>query len=204
MSDHPPTTTPSFADWILQPTLASRLCLILSIACFYAGAVVINNNLLFFWAHDADYRFWFYPPAGLRLILIMLLGWPAVLGHGIASTALNASFDLPDVELLGSVFLGFCRSLSVWAGLAIYSRVTGLRFPWTGITWTHIPAMSVAVSLFSAVTVHLLRAALGVEPLDELVRNVSLNVLGDTLGTIVVLFVLIRLRRAFLSFARTA
>lgn len=204
MSDHLPTGAPSFVDWILQPALLSRLCLILSVACFYAGAVLINNNLLFAWAHDADYRFWFYPPAGLRLIMIMLLGWPAVIGHGIAATALNASFDLPDVELLGSVFLGFCRSFSVWAGLAIYSRVTGLRFPWSGITWTHIPAMSVAVSLFSAVTVHLLRAALGVEPIDEVVRNVSLNVLGDTLGTIVVLFALIRLRRAFLSFARTA
>jgi hypothetical protein len=204
MSDHSPTARPSLMDWLLQPGLLSRVCLILSIACFYAGAVVVNNNLLFFWAHDADYRFWFYPPAGLRLIMIMLLGWPAVLGHGIAATALNASFDLPEVELLGAVFLGFCRSLSVWAGLALYSRATGLRFPWSGITWAHIPAMSVAVSLFSAVTVHFLRAILGVEPLEEFVRNVSLNVLGDTLGTIVVLVALIRLRRAFLRFARTA
>ena len=54
----------------------------------------------------------------------------------------------------------------------------------------------------NATVVCLLKVWLGVELLEDLARNVSLTVLGDTLGTIIVLAVLIQLRKAYKSSVR--
>jgi integral membrane sensor domain MASE1 len=52
-------------------------------------------------------------------------------------------------------------------------------------------------ALVIAAVACLLKVGLGVELLEDFARNVSLTVLGDTLGTIIVLAVLIRLRKAY-------
>jgi hypothetical protein len=65
----------------------SRGTLVVTIACLYAGAVVVNNNLLFPWLEFDNFRNLLFLPAGLKLFLVMLFGWRAVAGIalGIAS-----------------------------------------------------------------------------------------------------------------------
>lgn len=187
--------------WILQPDWRARLVLISLVACFYAGVVLINNELLFFWAADTSYRYWFYPPAGIRLVLIMLLGWPAVLGYFIAALALLSSTAIPEITQFGDALLiAAGRALSLWLGLVAYGWMTGVKYPWEKLTWQHVPFLALFVSLFSAVVAHIVRYTLGVEGLEDFIRGVSLNVLGDTLGTIVMLILVIRLRKAYLRF----
>ena len=178
----------------------ARVALVFLVACFYAGLVLINNSLLFSWAGDdaASYRYWIYPPAGARLALILLLGWQGLLGYFIAVLALITSGVFPELDSLeyALVIAAGC-TLSIWAALLIYGWITGVKTPWERLTSRHLPALALFVSVLSAAVACLLKVWLGVELLEDFSRNVSLTVLGDTLGTIIVLAILIRLRKAY-------
>ena len=178
----------------------ARVALVFLVACFYAGLVLINNSLLFSWAGDdaASYRYWIYPPAGVRLALILLLGWQGLLGYFIAMLALIASGVFPEFDSLEDVLVVAAgRALSIWVALLAYGSITGVKTPWERLTSRHLPALALFVSVWSAVVACLLKVWLGVELLEDFARNVSLTVLGDTLGTIIVLAILIRLRKAY-------
>jgi hypothetical protein len=185
--------------WILQSGWRPRLLLIFMVACFYSGAVLINNELLFFWARDASYRYWFYPPAGIRLALLMLLGLPGLIGYFVAALAILSSEIIPEITGFYAAFLvAVARALSLWLGLVLYGAITGIKHPWDRLTWQHVPFLALFVSFLSAVTAHVIYLSLGVESLDTLVRGVALNVLGDTLGTIFILILIIRIRKEYL------
>lgn len=178
----------------------ARVALVFLVACFYAGLVLINNSLLFSWAGDdaASYRYWIYPPAGVRLALILLLGWQGLLGYFIAMLALIASGVFPEFDSLeDALVVAAGRALSIWVALLAYGSITGVKTPWERLTSRHLPALALFVSVWSAVVACLLKVWLGVELLEDFARNVSLTVLGDTLGTIIVLAILIRLRKAY-------
>jgi len=178
----------------------ARVTLVFLVACFYAGVVLIKNSLLFSWAADggASYRYWIYPPAGVRLALILLLGWQGLLGYFIAVLALIASGVFPELDSLeDAIVVAAGRALSIWAALLAYGRITGVKTPWERLTSRHLPALALFVSVLSAAVACLLKVWLGVELLEDFARNVSLNVLGDTLGTIIVLAILIQLRKAY-------
>lgn len=187
--------------WIFQPGWRSRLTLIVLVACFYAGSVVVSNEL-FFWTKDTSYRHWFYPPAGIRLIMIMLLGWPGLIGYFIAAVAVISSNLIPEITSFHqAVCVAAARALFIWIGIVIYGKVTGVKNPWNKLTWAHVPFLAGFVSLMSATAAHITRATLGIEGWDSLVRGIALNVLGDTLGSMVVLFILIKLRQDYLRHA---
>lgn len=189
--------------WLLQPDWPARLTLIFLVACLYAGVVLINNELLFFWAADTSYRYWFYPPAGIRLVLIMLLGWPGVAGYFVAALALLSSNLVPEIaQYEHALYLAAGRAISIWVALVGYGWITGVKRPWRNLTWQHVPFLALFVSAVSATVAYLLKWGIGLESLNDLIRNVSLNVLGDTLGTIVVLVIAIRLRRAYRDYQR--
>ncbi len=104
----------------MQPDWRARLALIFLIACFYAGFVLINNELLIFWAADTSYRYWFYPPAGVRLVIIMLFGWQGVVGYFLAALALLSSGSILEVDGFDSaLFVAVGRALSLWLGLLV-------------------------------------------------------------------------------------
>lgn len=188
--------------WLFSTAWSSRLSLIFLVACFYSGVVVINNELLFFWAADASYRYWFYPPAGVRLILVMLLGWPGLVGYFLAALAIIYSKLIPEVASFDAALaIALTRTLSLWAGLAAYGMLTDIRSPWDRLTWQHVPVLALWVNLVSDSAAHIVRHLLELESADGIIRNVALNVLGDTLGTIVVLFIVIRLRHAYRQFS---
>lgn len=191
--------------WILRAEWRPRVLLIFAIACFYVGVVVINNNLLFSWATDTSYRSWFYPPAGIRLAIIMLLGWAGLLGYFIAALAILYSGIIPEVtQFSDAFFIALTRAASIWAGLLIYGRITGVKHPWEALTWVHLSLLSAFVSLLSAGSVHVVRAILGIEDFESIARGIALNVLGDTLGAVVVLFIVIHLWKNYRQSQRRA
>lgn len=184
--------------WIFSKGWLPRLSLIVLVACFYAGVVVINNQLLFFWASDTSYRYWFYPPAGARLILIMLLGWPALVGYFFAALAILYSGLIPEVTgFLTALLTSATAALSLGVSLFAYGKLTGVKTPWDRLTWLHVPFLALWVNLSVDFSVHIVRDWLLVESADKITRNISLNVLGDILGTIFVLMIVIRLRKDY-------
>lgn len=87
--------------WILSSQWQARATLIFAIACFYAGCVLLNNSLLFFWAQDGStYRYWIYLPGGFRLVLIMLFGWRGLIGVTIAVAGISYSDLVPEITTM--------------------------------------------------------------------------------------------------------
>jgi len=119
-------------------------------------------------------------------------------GDFIAVLALIASGVFPELDSLeDALVIAAGRALSIWAALLVYGIITGVKTPWERLTSRHLPALALFVSALSAAVACLLKIWLGVELLEDFARNVSLTVLGDTLGTIIVLAILIRLRKAY-------
>jgi hypothetical protein len=187
--------------WILSKDTTARIFLAGLVACFYSGAVLINNELIFFWASDESYRYWLYPPAGLRLILILLLGWPGVIGYFLAALAINYSDIIPVIDTFDkALIIAAVRALSLWFGVFLFGKITGVKRPWDKLSWWHIPFLALFVNLFSSILAHITRYLMGIEGIDEMVRNIALNVFGDLTGTILIIYLAIRLRRAYVRF----
>jgi len=185
--------------WILSSDWAARVTLIFCIACFYAGCVLINNNIFFFWAQDSSYRYLIYLPAGVRLVLVMLFGWRGLIGLVIAVTAIGFSKLVAEIDRIDYAFLAaIVRASSIWLALEVYGRVTNIKSPWDGLTWIPVPFLAVFVSVTTATAVSLLFVSFGIEQMDSFVRNVTAWVLGDTVGTVIVLVIVINLRQSYL------
>ena len=187
--------------WIFSSDRVARFVLISLIACVYAGCVMISNHFLFFWAGDEPYRYWLYPPAGLRLLLIMLLGFPAVIGIGIASATIYISPIVP--EITGHSFaliLGFTESLSVYYALRFYGTIAGVQYPWTGLSWRHIPVIAVLCSTATAFFSNAVRIILNLGNVSSLDRDITLNIIGDIFGTTLLLGLLIIAHKSHLAY----
>lgn len=105
----------------------ARGVLVITIACLYAGAVSINNNLIFSWLEFDDFRNLMFLPAGLKLFLVMLFGWRAVAGIavGIAATALA---EFPHVSMASALLLGggCCPVHPIGVGTDVQAAQCGL------------------------------------------------------------------------------
>lgn len=187
--------------WILSPQWQARSALIFLIACFYAGCVLLNNSILFFWTQDTNsYRHWIYLPAGFRLALIMLFGWRGLIGVTIAVAGITYSPLVPEVtEMDDAVLAAIVRTGSIWLAIQIYGVITRVKTPWENITWIHIPFFALFVSLITNVAVTLYFVNLGVESIETFERNVTVWTFGDTIGTVIVLTAMIGLRRSYLQ-----
>jgi len=190
--------------WIFSSEHAARVALISLVACIYAGSVLINNHFIFFWAEDEPYRYWFYPPAGLRLLLMMLLGLPAAIGIGVASATIYVSPIVPEItDHARAMVLGFTESLAVYGALLLYGHLTGIRHPWTKLIWKHIPMIAALSSLSAAIFSNMVRIVLELGETSTLKRDVTLNLIGDSLGSIFFLALLILARKSYLAYQKT-
>lgn len=189
--------------WIFSSDHIARISLISLVACIYAGSALINNHFLFFWAEDEPYRYWFYPPAGLRLLLIMLLGFPAVIGIAVASAAIYMSPIVPEVtEHSLALVLGFTESLAVYGALVLYGSLTAVKFPWTGLAWKHVPLIAITCSISAAFFSNMMRMLLGLGEASTIHRDVTLSIAGDTMGSIFFLALLVLARRSYLAYEK--
>jgi hypothetical protein len=192
----------SFKGWLLQPTLASRFALTLTLAVIVAGFNVVNSTL-FAWAKDGDFTYYIWLPAGLRLLIIMLFGWLGVLavtlGFFFAHTPVTSG-SLNEAQLL---LLGFVRAVSVYGALWAYGKITNVKFPWNYITWTHIPFLALITTLVNQVAFHSVHALLSVDRYVPVLRNIALAALSNMLGVLVFLALAILMRRSYLAYQKT-
>jgi hypothetical protein len=163
---------------------------------------VLNNNLLFAWLSDAPFRHWVYLPAGFRLIAIMLFGWLGVAGIAIGQTAAWLTRGIEGINLFDATVLGTARALSIWFGLWLYAAITKVRSPWSNLSWTHVPFLITFVCVLSAFISELSLHWVGLGNPDQLVRNTLLSAIGATLGSLVVVILVLWLRRSYLAYQR--
>lgn len=183
---------------ILGASWAARLTVIAAIACLYAGAVNINNSLLFPWLEYDDFRYLLFLPAGLKLFLVMLFGWRAVAGIaiGVAAVSLN---EIPNQTLLHAALLGAAASLSTQITLRICARLLGIGYPWAQLKWSSLCVLAIAVGCMDALTIHLVLFGLGLDSTDNMLSDVLKGAFGRVAGMFVFLALALDIRRRIKS-----
>lgn len=134
----------------------------------------------------------------------MLFGWRGLIGVTTAVAGISCSDLVPEITgIEEAVLAAIVRTASIWIAIEVYGRVTAVKTPWKSIAWNHVPFLSLFVSVITNFSVTLYFVYLGVESIETFGRNVAAWVIGDTIGTIVVLVVLIKLRQAYLKWKIT-
>ena len=179
---------------VLGPSWAARLTVVAAIASLYAGAVNINNSLLFPWLEYDDFSYLLFLPAGLKLFLVMLFGWRAVAGIllGVAAVSLN---EIPALTLLPALTLGLTASMSTQLTLHACARLLGIGYPWTGLGWPSLSLLAVAVGCMDALTIHMTLYGLGLDNTDNLLSDVLQGAFGRVAGAFVFLALSLDIRR---------
>jgi len=179
---------------ILGTSVVARGTLVVTIACLYAGAVMVNNNLLFPWLEFDNFRNLLFLPAGLKLFLVMLFGWRAVAGIGLGIAAVALS-EFPHMVMRDALLLGGAAAVSTQLSLKAMSRLLRVGYPWAQLSWPSLIAMALVVGCVDAVTIQWFMAALGHETLEGFLTETLQGAFGRIVGSFVFLAVSLEVRR---------
>jgi hypothetical protein len=179
---------------ILGESIVAKVTLTVTIACLYSGAVLFNNNLLFPWLEFDDFRNLLFLPAGLKLFLVMLFGWRAVLGLGLGIAAVALS-EFPHISMSYGLLFGSASALSTKLGLELMSRLLRVGYPWTKLHWPSLCAIALVVGCLDATTIQWVMGALGVETFDNFFVQTIKGCFGRVMGTFVFLAISLEVRR---------
>ena len=182
---------------LLGSSALARTTLVLGIACVYAGAVLVNNNLLFPWLERENFRSLLFLPAGLKLFLVMVLGWRAVLGIALGIMTVMLS-EFPHMSTLHGLLLGAFAALSTQITLILCARVLRVGYPWATLSWPALCLMALAVGVVDASVVQGAMVWLGYEDIEEYWAEALQGAFGRVLGTFVFLAVSLEVRRHLL------
>ena len=170
---------------LLGPTWASRLVLVLTVTCVYAGAILVNNELLFRAVELDRYRYLIFLPAGLKLLLVMLFGWRGVMGValGIACSTLS---EFSDLSLAQGLLFGATLALSTQLALRACSVLLRVDFPWDHLTWSSLLILVMTVGVFDAVAFQVAMSGIGhggpgSEALIDIASNAASRIVGGFL-----------------------
>lgn len=136
-------------EFFLGDRLLARVVLISFLGAFYAGAILLNNELLFPFADVGGSVFWFFFPEGIKFLLVMSLGvrGAAAVGLGRAAVTLN---QYPDIDYLTGLTAGAVMALSTLAAMTIGTRLVGVSFPWREIKMQAMFAIAFTFALTDA------------------------------------------------------
>lgn len=167
---------------IFGSSWAAKITLVLAIACIYAGAIQLNNKLFFPWTEFDEFRYLIYIPAGIKLLLMMLFGWRAVVGIslGIATVVLG---EFSNMSYLSACTFGTVSSVVPYLGLIALSKILKISYPWNGLNFKTIAIISIVIGSIEALTQHFLLTFNGVEPLSHLIKDTLPSVFGRVMGT---------------------
>ncbi len=163
-------------------------------ALLWAVSVYLNNEVLFPWPEDEEYVHWVFVPAGIRILLVMLFGWRAVLGVAIGAVP-GVLETLPGIGGAMVAAVAVAAGLMPWIAIQIFSAATAVRHPWHDLLWWHLPAIAALAAFANSAVFNSQLILLGFEPPRELPANLLSIMIGDFLGALVLLLAAIAVIR---------
>lgn len=133
-------------EFLLSDRPAARVILVLALGAFYAGAILINNELLFPFTEVDGTVFWFFFPEGIKFLLVLSLGVRGALAVGIGRAVVTLN-EYPDAGYVNGLATGAVMAISTLAALRIGSSLTGTSFPWQNIKPHQIALMALVFAL---------------------------------------------------------
>ncbi|BBK30660.1 hypothetical protein EDC65_1901 [Stella humosa] len=176
-----------------HPTAVDAGLVVLS-AVIWAISVYLNNEVFFPWTHDEDYLHWIFVPGGIKVLLVMLLGWRAVVGmaFGAIPGVLTA---LPGIGPLALALVAGAVGVMPWLSIRLFSYVTGVRHPWHDLVWWHLPAIAALSAFANSAFLNSQLILLGLEPPRDLPVNLLSVMISDFAGALILLLVSVALVR---------
>ncbi len=172
----------------------SGLLITAAIACCYAGAIQLNNLVLFNWLEFDRGRFLVFVPAGLKFLLLMCLRGAAVPGLVLGITV-SARGMFPELGWLECLAMGFGLTVSAVLAIAGGTRWLRVSFPWTQIKKGQLLALIALMAMTDAVASQILITTLQLDSADGFLREVGQGAFGRLVGSILVLAAFVWLRR---------
>lgn len=135
----------------------------------------------------SDFISWLFLPAGLRVILPLVMGFSGALGIVLGSWAVGLSEGQPwSWLLLGN---GLISGLTPWLILRWFMQGTDFRHSLPLMTPRRLMGFVLAYAVANALLHHLFWWSLAPSPLPDLQGLLPMAV-GDTLGALVLLYLL--------------
>lgn len=157
---------------------------ILATAVAYWIAYQFNEHLLFFTRFEDGVN-WVYLPSGLRLMLVLVLGWPAAMGIACASVVLSAAphpWSGFPFALVTGLISGFAPLLALLASRRCLHVGEDLH----GLEGRSLLLLATLFALTSA-ALHQLWWAWA-EPSADRLHAFAVMTLGDLAGSLIVLY----------------
>jgi hypothetical protein len=156
--------------------------------------VWFNNHLVFEWSSVTDFRHLIFFPAGLKLILLMSLGWRAVPGIAVGSAG-HAAADLPDLPMLHLAALCLVYAAAPMAAVSAFGRWAGIVRPWFGLRLVQLLCLVVVTAVVTSIAFNTLLIAWGIMESAGCVGSVVAMAGGDVVGAALLLAVTLMVRR---------
>ncbi len=180
------------APWA-RPSLLNAALVGLS-AAIWVVAVYLNNDVLFVWTEEEEYLHWIFVPAGIKILLVMLLGWRGAVGMMVG--AIPGIVDsLPDASLAMIAVVSIGVGLMPWLALQAFAALVGIRYPWDDLVWWHLPALAALSAFANSAFLNVQLILLRMEPAKEFPQNLLSVMIGDFLGALVLLLVSVAIVR---------
>lgn len=132
--------------FLLSERWAARVTLVLALGAFYAGTILINNELLFPFAEVDGTVFWFFFPEGIKFLLVMSLGVRGAVAIGVGRAVVTLN-QYPDAGYVNGLATGALMTLSTLVAMKLGSVLANVRFPWRELRPSHLAMMALIFAI---------------------------------------------------------
>jgi len=154
------------------------------VAGLWVGLYVLND-----WLFDrlafSEHVSWIFLPAALRMIAVLLAGWVGALGIFLGSLA-TCIYFLGTSDPSYVVVIAVISALAPTAALLVRARFWGPQLNLTGLSATHLLALSTVAAGFTAIIHNAYFMMLG--KVDAVASSMGAMFVGDLIGTLIVLY----------------
>jgi heme/copper-type cytochrome/quinol oxidase subunit 4 len=145
----------------------------------------VLNDWLFDRLAFSEHVSWIFLPAALRMIAVLLAGWVGALGIFLGSLA-TCIYFLGTSDPSYVVVIAVISALAPTAALLVCARFWGPQLNLTGLSATHLLALSTVAAGFTAIIHNAYFMMLG--KVDAVASSMGAMFVGDLIGTLIVLY----------------
>ncbi len=167
-----------------EAPVAAVLLGVAVVAMAYLGFFRLNQFLFDTLFKVNDHVSWIFLPAAIRMVAVLLLGWPGVLGLALGSLLVDADLLMSDTpQALTQALVSSVPSL---LAMRAVQRMQGLRADLAGMTGQQVLGFGLGGAAASSLA-HTCYFALRAESIAPFTHLVPMFI-GDLLGTLLMLY----------------
>ncbi len=167
----------------MHPVLPIHPLLIFLSASLYAASFGLNAYFMGIFSHSIGVS-WIFLPAGLRLLLVLLLGESGAIGIVIASSIIGIGFFFDDLIL--AIGAGLISGFAPYLARFLVFKSIGLRSDLTKLNGSQLLN---CILIFSIISPVLHQAWFSwMIPENVFFDNLGVMIIGDLIGSLIIVY----------------